>query len=71
MNIPVHSTCFPHKPLQSCIYCGIMHYNGAHAGLDLVDCGGGCSCLLLLQIALMLVQMFAPCACDVPFYQLV
>ena len=30
------------------IYCGIMHYNGAHAGPDLVDCqGGGCSRLLL------------------------
>ena len=26
---------------------GITHYNGFHAGPGLVDCGGGCSCLLL------------------------
>ena len=34
---------------QSCTNCGIMHYNGARAGPDLVNCGCGSSRLLLLH----------------------
>ena len=37
------------SPYRGCTNCGIMHYNGARAGPGLVDCGGGCSCLLLLH----------------------
>ena len=41
---------FSYKPLQKLrTNCGIMHYNGAHAGPGLGDCGGGCSRLLLLH----------------------
>ena len=64
---------FSSRPYKSCTNYGIMNYNTAHAGPDLGDCGGGCSCLLLLhpslQLTLMLVQMFAPCACAVSLYQ--
>ena len=37
------------SPYRSCTNCGIMHYNSACAGPDLVDCGGSSSCLLLLH----------------------
>ena len=55
-NRSVYLTCFPHKPLQkllimvSCII--VASCIGTHAGPDLVDCGGGSSCLLLLHPSL-------------------
>ena len=45
----VYLSCFPHKPLQSCTNCAIMHHNSARAGPNLVYCGGCCSRLLLLH----------------------
>ena len=39
-------------PYASCIDCCIGHSNGTHAGPDLDSGGGGCSCMLLVQLVL-------------------
>ena len=58
---PLTSTC----PYTSCIDCCIRHSNGTHAGSDLVSgmvVVVACCCWIPLQLTLMLILTFAPCA---------
>ena len=67
-----HLTCFPHKPLQkllivaSCITMPLMLVLIWSLVVVVVVF---CCCCILHQLALILVQIFAPCACAVCFYK--